>query len=132
LRRVVLLLVALCLCVLAGCFSWTEDQNGNLQSVGLPGVPIWKSKTPPAPLSPADMGMSPEVAAKVGGPVLVMPPDATSKLTRYRYYQASNNHCQDDLQKLLAQREASSAVGDPPYCTETPTAPPAKGNAFVF
>ena len=130
-RRAVLVVVAICCCALAGCFSWTEDQQGNLQSVGLPGVPLWKSKTPPKPISLTDMGMTPEEAAKVSGPVLVLPPDQLSKTTRYRYYQTDHNNCQQDLAKLLAVR-ASDATGDPPYCTETPTAPVSKGNAFVF
>ena len=130
-RRAVLVVVAICCCALAGCFSWTEDQQGNLQSVGLPGVPIWKSKTPPAPISLTDMGMTPEEASKVSGPVLVLPPDQSIKTTRYRYYQTDHNNCQQDLAKLLAVR-ASDATGDPPYCTETPTAPVSKGSAFVF
>ena len=125
-RRAVLVVVAICCCALAGCFSWTEDQQGNLQSVGLPGVPIWKSKTPPAPISLTDMGMTPEEASKVSGPVLVLPPDQSIKTTRYRYYQTDHNNCQQDLAKLLAAR-ASDATGDPPYCTETPTAPALEG-----
>lgn len=130
--RGAVLVVAICCCALAGCFSWTEDQQGNLQSVGVPGVPIWKSKTPPAPLKLTDMGMTPEEAAKVSGPVLVLPPDQSIKTTRYRYYQTGQNNCQRDLAKLLADRAASNATGDPPYCTETPTAPVSKGDAFVF
>ena len=130
-RRAVLVVVAICCCALAGCFSWTEDQQGNLQSVGLPGVPLWKSKTPPKPISLTDMGMTPEEASKVSGPVLVLPPDQSSKTTRYRYYQTDHNNCQQDLAKLLAVR-ASDATGDPPYCTETPTAPVSKGNALIF
>jgi hypothetical protein len=131
LRRAVLVVVAICCCALAGCFSWTEDQQGNLQSVGLPGVPLWKSKTPPKPISLTDMGMTPEEASKVSGPVLVLPPDQSSKTTRYRYYQTDHNNCQQDLAKMLAVR-ASDATGDSPYCTETPTAPVSKGSAFVF
>ena len=130
-RRAVLVVVAICCCALAGCFSWTEDQQGNLQSVGLPGVPLWKSKTPPKPISLTDMGMTPEEASKVSGPVLVLPPDQLSKTTRYRYYQTDHNNCQQDLAKLLAVR-ASDATGDLPYCTETPTAPVSKGNALIF
>ena len=130
-RRAVLVIVAICCCALAGCFSWTEDQQGNLQSVGLPGVPLWKSKTPPKPISLTDMGMTPEEASKVSGPVLVLPPDQLSKTTRYRYYQTDHNNCQQDLAKLLAVR-ATDATGDPPYCTETPTAPVSKGNALIF
>ena len=130
-RRAVLVVVAICCCALAGCFSWTEDQQGNLQSVGLPGVPLWKSKTPPKPISLTDMGMTPEEASKVSGPVLVLPPDQSSKTTRYRYYQTEHNNCQQDLAKLLAVR-ATDATGDPPYCTETPTAPVSKGNALIF
>jgi len=132
LRRVVLVVVAICCCALAGCFQWTQDQQGNLQSVGLPGAPIWKSKTPPAPLTPSEMGFTPEEASKMSGPVLVEPPDQSVKVYRYRYYQTGQNRCQEDLNKLLAERAASNATGDAPYCTETPTAPPSKGNAFIF
>jgi len=41
-----------CSCVLIGCFQWTEDPNGSLRSVGVPGLPIWESKKPPAPMTP--------------------------------------------------------------------------------
>jgi hypothetical protein len=131
-KRAVLVVIAICCCALAGCFEWQEDAQGNLQSVGLPGVPVWKSKKPPAPLSPTDMGFTPEEASKMGGPVMVQPPDQSFKGYRYKYYPAGSNNCQEDLQKLLAQRLASNATGDPPYCTQNPTAPTAKGNAFVF
>jgi len=128
----VLLVVAICCCALAGCFQWTEDQQGNLQSVGVPGLPIWKSKTPPAPMKLSDMGFTPEEASKVSGPVLVRPPDQSLKVYRYKYYPTGHNNCQQDLAKLLAERAASNATGDAPYCTGTPTAPPSKGNAFIF
>lgn len=150
LRRAVLVVVAVCLCALAGCFSWTEDQNGNLQSVGLPGVPLWKSKTPPPPPTPAQMGYTPDEASKLSGPILVEPPDASVRTYRYRYYQTGHNNCQADLQKILAARPPD-ASGLAPYCTDTssassasaspepvppqsvPAAPaPAKGSAFVF
>ncbi len=131
-RRVALVVVAICCCALAGCFQWTEDQQGNLQSVGVPGMPLWKSKTPPAPIKLTDMGLTPEEASKVSGPVLVLPPDQSARATRYRYYPTGHNNCQQDLAKLLADRAASNATGDAPYCTETPTPPPSKGTAFVF
>lgn len=132
LRRAVAVVAAISCCALAGCFQWTEDQQGNLQSVGLPGVPIWKSKTPPAPMKLSDMGFTPEEASKVSGPVLVLPPDQSVKMYRYKYYPTGHNNCQQDLAKLLADRAASNATGDAPYCTQTPTAPPSKGSAFVF
>jgi hypothetical protein len=31
-----------------GCIAWTEDPKGNLQSVGLPGVPVWTAPKPSA------------------------------------------------------------------------------------
>jgi hypothetical protein len=127
-----LVVAAICGCVLAGCFQWTEDQQGNLQSVGVPGLPLWKSKTPPAPIKLTDMGMTPEEASKVSGPVLVLPPDQSTKAYRYKYYPTGHNNCPQDLARLLSDRASSNAAGDPPYCTETPTAPSAKGNAFVF
>jgi hypothetical protein len=131
LKRASLVAAVICCCALAGCFDYTEDPQGNLQSVGVPGVPLWQSKKPPAPITPTELGMTPEEASKMSGPVLVMPPDQSSKATRYRFYQTGQNNCQQDLAKALADRP-SSATGDPPYCTETPTAPAAKGSAFIF
>ena len=32
--------------LVAGCLEMQEDRSGNLQSVGLPGVPIWKAEKP--------------------------------------------------------------------------------------
>ncbi len=151
LKRAVLVMVAIGICALAGCFERTEDPHGNLQSVGLPGLPAWKSKTPPAPMTPAEMGYTPEEASKIGGPILVEPPDASFKNYRYRYYQTEQNNCQEDLRKMLAERAANNVTGPLPYCTDTasasssspssasappqsvPASPPAaKGGAFVF
>jgi len=111
-------------------------------------------------MTPAEMGYTPEEAAKISGPILVEPPDSSSKTYRYRYYQTGQNNCQEDLQKMLAARAASNATGIAPYCTDTnsasspsvsspPASPPsvssqsaspqppppassAKGNEFVF
>ena len=101
-RRAVLVVVAICCCALAGCFEWTEDQNGNLKSVGLPGVPVWQAKKPSAPNGLTDMGLTPDQASKVSGPVLVVPPDSSNQLTRYHYYETGQNNCQQDLAKLQA------------------------------
>src|ERR1700733_12865643 len=90
------------LCALAGCFEWTQDSQGNLQSVGLPGVPVWQSSAPPPPVSPSTLGYTQEEAAKMSGPVLVMP--TTAGPYRYRFYQTGQNHCVEDLEKLLAER----------------------------
>ena len=62
------------------------------------------------------MALTPDQAAKVSGPVLVVPPDQTSQLTRYRYYETGQNNCQQDLAKL--QAEKGGASGQAPYCTE--------------
>lgn len=131
-RRARLVVLAICCCALAGCLQWTEDQHGNLQSVGVPGVPLWKSSAPPAPIKLTDMGMTPEEASRVSGPVLVLPPDQSLKVYRYKYYPTGHNDCQKDLARLMADRASSNANGDPPYCTDSPTAPASKGNAFVF
>jgi hypothetical protein len=122
----------LCLCVLAGCFQWTEDSQGNLQSVGLPGVPVWQSKERPPPATPASLGFTPEEAAKMSGPVMVIP--SASGPYRYRFYQTGQNHCTEDVQKMLAERATSYATGPAPYCTDKPTQPPTKksGDFFVF
>jgi hypothetical protein len=132
LRLVALVVVAICCCALGGCIQLSEDQQGNLQSVGMPGVPLWKSSKPPAPLKLTDMGMTPEEASRVSGAVLVLPPDQSMKATRYKYYRNGHNNCQQDLARLLADRASSKATGDPPYCTDTPVAPPTKTDAFVF
>ena len=129
-RRAVLVVVAICCCALAGCFEWTEDSNGQLKSVGLPGIPVWTAKKPPPPQGLTDMGLTPDQASKVSGPVLVVPPDQSSQLTRYHYYETGQNNCQQDLAKL--QAEKGGASGQPAYCTETPAAPASKGAAFVF
>jgi hypothetical protein len=129
--KLVVLLV-LCVFTASACFEWTEDAQGNLQSVGLPGVPIWKSNAPPAPVTPQTMGMTPEEAANVGGPVLVEPSAPPNRMYRYRFYPAASNTCEADLQKLLAERAQSDATGPAPYCTDHPTAPPVEGNAALF
>ena len=73
-RRLILAMFVFCLSgLVAGCFEWSEDSKGNLQSVGLPGVPVWQSSAPPPPVSPAQMGFTPDEAAKMSGPVLVTP-----------------------------------------------------------
>jgi hypothetical protein len=139
LRRVALaVLVAFCV-ALAGCVSWTEDQSGNLKSFGLPGAPVWKAKEPGPPTGLTDTALTPAQAAQVSGPVLVVPPDQTSALPRYRYYQTGQNTCQQDLAKVMADRAASNSTGPAPYCTGAPSteapsanAPSAKGSAFVF
>jgi hypothetical protein len=78
------------------------------------------------------MGLTSEEAAKMSGPVLVEPPIAPMNSYRYRYYQTGHNSCQEDLQKMLADRAESNATGPAPYCTDTPPAPIVKGNAFIF
>ncbi len=115
---------------LAGCFEWTQDSQGHLQSVGLPGVPVWQSSQPPPPVAPANLGFTPEEASKISGPALVIP-GAGSAPYRYRFYQAGQNHCAEDLQQLLAERATSYANGPAPYCTDKPTEPPAKGGSFM-
>lgn len=95
-------------------------------------MPIWKSSAPPAEVTPTDLGLTPEEAAKVGGPVLVEPVGPGSRIYRYRFYPASNNRCESDLKKLLAQRKQDGVSGPKPYCTDRPTGPPVKGNALIF
>ena len=127
-------LLILLACCLGGCFEWTEGPQGQVTSIGVPGAaqPVWQSQTNPPPITPTDLGMSAAEAAKVSGPVLVLPPTATVKSWQYRYYQTGQNHCQDDLQKLLAARTRNGESGDAPYCTESPTAPPSTGSFVIF
>jgi hypothetical protein len=122
---------AICCCTLAGCIEWTMNPQGGLHSIGLPFIPIWTAKDPPAPATPGEMGISPQDAAKMGGPVLVWPPVPPVTAFRYRYYQAGHNNCQNDLEKMLADR-AANASGPAPYCTENPPEPLVKGSALLF
>lgn len=117
-------LLVLCGCVISSCVAWTENAQGNLQSVGLPGMPMWKSNQPPGPITPADVGIPPNEAAKIGGPVLVIPSTPPSRMYRYQFYTATQNTCEADLKKMLAERAQSGATGPAPYCTEHPTRPP--------
>jgi hypothetical protein len=132
LKRSILMIVAICCCTLAGCIDWSEDSQGNIQSAGIAEVPLWQSSAPPAPLTPTDAGFSPEEAAKMSGPVLVLPPDQSSNATRYRFYQTGQNNCQQDLAKELAARASSNATGPAPYCTTAPIVPSTKGSALFF
>jgi hypothetical protein len=125
-RRVLGAITILGLSAAVGCFQWTEDSQGNLQSVGVPGVPLWQSKATPAPMTPADLGIPPDEAAKMSGLVLVEPPDNSSHAWRYRYYETGQNNCQADLQKMLEERAQLGIGGTEPYCTEHPTQPTAK------
>jgi hypothetical protein len=119
----------LCQFGLTGCFTWTQDSQGNLQSVGLPGVPVWQSSAPPPAVSPTQMGFTPDEAAKMSGPVLVMP--SASGAYRYRFYQTGQNHCAEDVQKLMASRAAYPTNDPVPYCTDKPTEPAAKAGSFM-
>lgn len=128
-------LLGMCVFVCLGCFEWTEDSQGHLTSVGLPGVPVWQSQPNAAnaqPMTPADLPLTPDEKAKLGGPVMMIPPVPPSKVWGYRYYQTGQNHCQDDLQKIVADRQQKGITGPAPYCTDNPTAPPVKGQALVF
>jgi hypothetical protein len=118
-----------CLCLLAGCFMWTQDSQGHLQSVGLPGVPVWQSSAPPPPISPTQLGFTPDEAAQMSGPVLVIP--AASGAYHYRFYQSGQNHCAEDVQKLMASRAAYPTSDPAPYCSDKPTAPTAKSGSFM-
>jgi len=35
--------VSLALSSLTSCVEWTTDRQGNLRSIGLPGVPVWQT-----------------------------------------------------------------------------------------
>ena len=130
-RRLRLATLFLCLSAFAaGCFEWSEDSQGNLQSVGLPGIPVWQSNAKPPAVSPTDIGFTPEEAAKMSGPVLVMP--TANGMYRYRYYETGQNHCQEDVQKILASRAAYPTNDPAPFCTEHPTQPPAPKSGSLF
>jgi hypothetical protein len=129
LQRALTIAVLLCLCIMVGCFEWTEDPQGNLRSVGLPGIPVWQSHATPAPPSPTEIGLPPDEAARASGPVLVEPPDSTSRMWRYRYYPLGQNRCQIDLQKMLEERAQLGVGGADPYCSARPSGASAGGKA---
>jgi hypothetical protein len=130
---VCLWLLSGCFLLLSGCFTWTEDSQGRLQSVGVPGLPLWQSSRPAAPLTPAALGFTPAEAAKFGGEVLVLPPTPPSRATRYRFYETGHNQCEHDLEEILADRARRNITGPPPYCTDHPTMSPAvTGQALIF
>jgi len=83
-------------------------------------------------MTPVDFGLTADEAAKISGPVLVIPSAPPSRATRYRYYQTGLNHCQDDLKKILDAQRTSGATAPPPYCTTTPTAPVTQGRALIL
>jgi hypothetical protein len=114
---------------LAGCVEWTQDSQGHLQSVGLPGVPVWQSSTPPPAVTPTQLGFAPDAAAQMSGPVLVIP--SASGAYHYRFYQNGQNHCAEDVQKMMAARVAIATSDPAPYCTDQPTEPPARGGSFM-
>lgn len=130
-KRLLLVLGMICLCMASGCFEWTEDSQGSLRSVGLPGMPVWQSKTPEPPLT-TSFGLTPDEASKLSKTVLVMPAAPPSRAVRYQFYPIGKEHCQDDLQKKLAERTQLNETGPAPYCTDNPTAPPTKGNALIL
>jgi len=134
-RQLVFATSLIAIFTLAGCVEWTRDPAGNVRSVGVPGVPLWESKAPPAPMTATAMGMSPEEAAKMSGPVLVMPPDPpTHKDYRYRFYQTGQNRCEEELKAYLYTRSQTGETGPAPYCTTTPPAPAEtqKGGFLLF
>jgi hypothetical protein len=42
------LLVAALAASMFGCVAWTQDSQGNLRSIGLPGLPVWTAKPAPS------------------------------------------------------------------------------------
>ena len=117
---------------LTGQFRWGEGSCAQRRRSECPEQPNPSGSRKPPPVTPTDLGVSPEEAAKVSGPVLVLPPTATVKSWQYRYCHTGQNHCQDDLPKLLAARVRNGESGDAPYCTDSPTAPPSEGSFVVF
>ena len=78
-------------------------------------MPLWQSKNPPAQTNQHESVVTPEEAERMkSGPVLVMP-SADGKYA-YRSYESGQNHCQDDLKQMLADRARAAAIGPAPYC----------------
>lgn len=47
--RLLAFVTAVSLVLAAGCVEWTTNSQGNLQSIGIPGVPVWKAQATPTP-----------------------------------------------------------------------------------
>jgi hypothetical protein len=117
---------------LAGCFQWTENPQGNVQSVSVAGAPVWQSKNASKPMTPAALGIPPDEAAKMGGPALVIPADSSNPQWRYRFYYENNNQCAADLAKQLAVRTQQNITGAAPFCSEAPPQPSLQGHGLLF
>jgi hypothetical protein len=52
-----------------GCIAWTTNSQGNIQSVGLPGLPVWTAATPSprAPMQYAQAGAAELARDETGG-----------------------------------------------------------------
>jgi hypothetical protein len=52
----------------AGCIAWSEDSSGKLQSVGVPGVPVWTAQkpSPQALLAPGESSVAELAADGIG------------------------------------------------------------------
>jgi hypothetical protein len=127
---IVLAFAATVLC--CGCFQWTQNPQGNIQSVGVAGATFWQSKDASKPITPADLGIPADEAAKMGGPVLVIPGDSSNPQYRYRFYYANNNQCSADLAKQLAVRSQQNITGPAPFCSENPPQPSLQGQGLLF
>ncbi len=125
-------IVLFCPCLLFGCFQWTQNPQGNVQSVSVAGAPVWQAKNASKPITPADLGIPADEAAKMGGPALVIPADSNDAQWRYRFYYANNNQCAADLAKQLALRSQQSITGPAPYCSENPPQPSLQGRGLLF
>src|SRR5438128_9384493 len=66
-QLVALLCTALVTMTAVGCFEWTEDSQGNLKSVGVPGVPFWKA---------ADTNSQPSTANSADAAAAINPEEA--------------------------------------------------------
>jgi len=96
-RHAILVTMLICLCTLAGCFMWSTDtKTGN--------------------------EVTPDEASRMkSGPTLIIP-SAAGTYT-YRSYEPGQNHCEDDLKKMLDDRARSGATGPAPYCGQMNVGP---------
>ncbi|HXN85401.1 MAG TPA: hypothetical protein VN867_04985 [Candidatus Binataceae bacterium] len=96
-KHATLVTMIICLCAFAGCFMWSTDtKTGN--------------------------EVTPDEASRMkSGPTLIIP-SAAGTYT-YRSYQPGQNHCAEDLQKMLDDRARNGANGPVPYCGEMNVGP---------
>jgi hypothetical protein len=132
-----ILWTALMLLMAAGCFEWTEDSQGNLKSLGVPGIPLWKASPTPALAENGSAPLNDTDPLQLDATSSGAPPDWLVELNRIRTNSglpevgqniSLSNACADHARYLVengpdepgAFRQYTAALG-PAAHTEDPS-----------